>query len=103
MSIWKILQNIKELESNKSFDITSNRRMQNRESAVRSRMRKRCYQDELEDRISDLEKLQKDLSEQNAGLFAQNTLLKKQLAYFEDVFANSYLLGQDNGENRINM
>ena len=31
--------------------------MQNRESAVRSRMRKRDYQDELEDRISDLEKL----------------------------------------------
>ena len=32
------------------------KRMQNRESAVRSRMRKRCYQDELEDKIAELEK-----------------------------------------------
>ncbi len=59
-------------------------------------MRKRDYQDELEDRIFELEKMHKDLNEQNAGLNAQNALLKKQLAYFEDVFAKSSLIGFDN-------
>ncbi len=44
--------------------------MQNRESAVRSRMRKRVYQYDLEDKISDLERIQKEISEQNAGLAA---------------------------------
>ena len=44
--------------------------MQNRESAVRSRMRKRNYQEELEDKIYDLEQRFKDMSEQNAGLSA---------------------------------
>ena len=51
--------------------------MQNRESAVRSRMRKRYYQDELEDKVHHLEKMTKELSESNAGLSAQNALLKK--------------------------
>jgi hypothetical protein len=67
--------------------------MQNRESAVRSRMRKKYYQDDLEVKIQELEKIQKEISEQNAGLSAQNALLKKQLSYFEDVFAKSSLLG----------
>jgi hypothetical protein len=53
--------------------------MQNRESAVRSRMRKRYYQDDLEGTINGLEQRYKDVSEQNAGLSAQNALLKKQL------------------------
>ena len=35
------------------------------------------------------------MTEQNAGLAAQNALLKKQLAYFEDIFAKSSLLGTD--------
>jgi hypothetical protein len=37
--------------------------MQNRESAVRSRMRKKYYQDELEVKIHELEKIQKEISE----------------------------------------
>jgi hypothetical protein len=61
--------------------------MQNRESAVRSRMKKQDYQEILEDKISQLETVQKDINEKNAGLFASNELLKKQLAYFEDIFA----------------
>jgi hypothetical protein len=44
----------------------------------------------------------KDLSEQNAGLSAQNSLLKKQLSYFEDVFAKSSLLGYDPMNANIN-
>lgn len=42
-----------------------------------------------------MEKLYKDSSEENAGLSAENSLLKKQLTYFEDVFAKSSLLGFD--------
>ncbi len=44
--------------------------MQNRESAVRSRMRKKCHQDDLEVKIEELEKVQKEITEQNAGLAA---------------------------------
>ena len=73
--------NIKKLES-KKFSLIQNsnflfRRMQNRESAVRSRMRKRYYQDELEGKISELEKITKEVTETNAGLAAENALLKK--------------------------
>ena len=46
------------------------KRMQNRESAVRSRLRKKYHQDDLEGRIEELEKMHKDVSEQNAGLAA---------------------------------
>jgi hypothetical protein len=56
-------------------------------------MRKKCHQDDLEVKIEELEKVQKEITEQNAGLAAQNALLKKQLAYFEDIFAKSSLLG----------
>lgn len=44
----------------------------------------------------------KDLNEQNAGLTAENSLLKKQLSYFEDVFAKSSLVGYDSMNNNIN-
>lgn len=43
----------------------------------------------------EMEEIQKQISEQNAGLAAQNAILKKQLAYFEEVFAKSSLLGFD--------
>lgn len=69
--------------------------MQNRESAVRSRLRKKFHQDDLEVKIEELEKMHKEAIEHNAGLSAQNALLKKQLAYFEDIFAKSSLLGFD--------
>eukprot|EP00347_Sterkiella_histriomuscorum_P023779 403333418 len=71
------------------------KRMQNRESAVRSRQRKNYYQEDLELKFDKLQKLTKELSEHNTGLQAQNSLLQKQLAYFEDVFAKSQLLGYD--------
>lgn len=50
--------------------------MQNRESAVRSRMRKKYHQDELEIKIEEMEKIQNEINKQNAGLAAQNALLK---------------------------
>lgn len=36
------------------------------------------------------------MNETNAGLNAENSLLKKQLAYFEDIFAKTSLVGFDN-------
>ena len=56
----------------------------------------------MEDKISQLETVQKDINEKNAGLFASNELLKKQLAYFEDIFARQSLVGCDNGGGNIN-
>ena len=41
--------------------------------------------------------MHKEVSQQNAGLAAQNALLKKQLSYFEDIFAKSSLLSSDPG------
>lgn len=35
-------------------------------------------------------------------MFASNALLKKQLAYFEDIFAKQSLVGCDNGGGNIN-
>jgi hypothetical protein len=47
-SILMILKNTRRLESKIGWHLKSYRRMQNRESAVRSRMRKTTYQEELE-------------------------------------------------------
>lgn len=49
--------------------------MQNRESAVRSRQRKNYYQEDLELKFNQLQKMTKELTDQNAGLQAQNSLL----------------------------
>jgi len=56
------------------------KRLQNRESAVRSRMKKRDEMKELEDQI-------KYLSEQKAAIEASNEELKRQNKYWEDLFA----------------
>ncbi|CDW72099.1 bzip transcription factor family protein [Stylonychia lemnae] len=72
------------------------KRKLNRESAVRSRQRKNCYQEDLEQKFERLSKMTKELSDQNTNLHTQNILLQKQLAYFEDVFAKSQLIGYDN-------
>jgi hypothetical protein len=57
----KTLESIRKLES-KLFGIPKSfiyRRMQNRESAVRSRLRKKYHQDELEVKIMEMEQVQK--------------------------------------------
>ncbi len=51
--------------------------MQNRESAIRSRNRKRFFHDDLHTQMDELQQTTHELSEQNAGLAAQNALLKK--------------------------
>lgn len=54
--------NIKRPESKLSKALNYYRRMQNRESAVRSRMRKKYHQDDLEGRIEELEMMHKEVS-----------------------------------------
>lgn len=67
----KILLNIRRLESKfHQFWSNLNRRMQNRESAVRSRQRRRYHQDDLEVKIEELEAGYKVINEENAGLTA---------------------------------
>ena len=55
----EILRNIKKQESKGLFEKSTFifRRMQNRESAVRSRLRKKYHQDELEIKIMEMEKV----------------------------------------------
>ena len=76
------------------------KRLQNRESAVRSRQRKKSYQEELENAIDDqneiidkLTRKNKDLLQKNAGLSSENEVLKQQVSYFQETFANSSLVG----------
>ena len=76
------------------------KRLQNRESAVRSRHRKKTYQETLEKQIEDLTTLKdralaqnKHLAEVNAALSSENQVLKQQVAYFQETFANSSLVG----------
>ena len=65
------------------------KRLQNRESAVRSRQRKKNYQETLEQQIDELVEDLKDASEerdklkkQNTQLLSENNVLKQQVAYF---------------------
>ena len=82
------------------------KRLQNRESAVRSRHRKKTYQEtleqaieELQDKNHELKKSNRTFQEKNAALSSENTILKQQVAYFQETFANSSLVG---GEAPIN-
>jgi hypothetical protein len=76
------------------------KRLQNRESAVRSRHRKKTYQETLETQIEDLNTLKdrivvknRQLAEANAALNSENQILKQQVSYFQETFANSSLVG----------
>lgn len=76
------------------------KRLQNRESAVRSRQRKKSYQEELEqlideqnEKISALQRREKYLSTQNNSLTTENQALKQQVSYFQENLANSSLVG----------
>lgn len=64
------------------------KRIQNRESAIRSRYRKRQYFTELEVRVEDLEEENKRLGTQNATLIAEKRLLSEQLDYFKLLVGN---------------
>ena len=65
-------------------------------------MRKRDYQGELEDKIEILEKVQKEIKQANVDLVTSNTLLKKRLAYFEDAFTKTSLVGFESSDGESN-
>lgn len=76
------------------------KRLQNRESAVRSRFRKKTYQETLEKEINEqkeyIEALinsRKELQRENAALTSENQVLKQQVTYFQESFANSSIVG----------
>lgn len=79
------------------------KRLQNRESAVRSRMRKKTYQEELEGQIREQQELINELrrdkqhfEDQNYALLQENQELKQQVAYYSDMFASKSLVGGSN-------
>lgn len=76
------------------------KRLQNRESAVRSRQRKKNYQETLEQQLDEqsqhLERVTQErdaLKKQNTQLLSENSVLKQQVAYFQETFATSNLIG----------
>jgi hypothetical protein len=76
------------------------KRLQNRESAVRSRQRKKNYQETLEQQLDEqsqhFERVTQErdaLKKQNTQLLSENSVLKQQVAYFQETFATSNLIG----------
>jgi hypothetical protein len=63
------------------------RRIQNRESATRTRHRKATYISQLEGQLSMLLQANQDLKVTNASLTTENAMLKQQVAYFEKLLA----------------
>ena len=64
------------------------KRMQNRESAIRSRTRKRQYFTELEVKYEKLAEENKSLVTENATLKVEKKLLSEQLEYFKNLVGN---------------
>ena len=76
------------------------KRLQNRESAVRSRQRKKNYQEVLEQKIAEQNEVIAEITQtndrltvENKQLAHENSSLKNQLAYFQDTHADSMLKG----------
>lgn len=64
------------------------KRIQNRESAIRSRYRKKQYFTEIEVRVEQLEEENKRLVTENATLKAEKRLMRDQLEYFKVLVGN---------------
>jgi cell division protein FtsB len=78
------------------------KRLQNRESAVRSRMRKRNYMDELEQQLQEqqdererLEEENERLRRENQELKAENKELRGKVSHYSDVFAEQAIAGSN--------
>jgi len=67
---------------------------------VRSRQRKKTYQETLEQQLDEqsqhFERVTRErdaLKKQNTQLLSENSVLKQQVAYFQETFATSNLIG----------
>jgi hypothetical protein len=58
-------------------------------------MRKKVYQEELEEGLNEKESGKQQADERISALDAENKLLKEQLSYFQEIFATSSLSGHD--------
>lgn len=68
-------------------DPKAKKRVLNRESALRSRMKKKAYFENIEGDYMAMQKESNQLKLENVGLRAENQLLKRYLSYFENLFA----------------
>eukprot|EP00742_Colponemidia_sp_Colp-10_P000437 GILJ01000478.1.p1 GENE.GILJ01000478.1~~GILJ01000478.1.p1 ORF type:complete len:384 (-),score=67.33 GILJ01000478.1:44-1195(-) len=64
------------------------KRMQNRESAVRSRQRKKQYLETMESQMNALTSQNVALSQENSTLKAENRLLNKQITFLQNLLHN---------------
>ena len=75
-------------EGDESVDYKkAKKRVQNRESAIRSRMKKKSYYEGMEQHLGAAQQENNKLKLDNAALRAENQLLKRYLSYFENLFA----------------
>ena len=63
--------------------------IKNKQAARKYRDNKKSYIDIIEKQLTETERSRNELQLQNAGLKAENDLLKRQLQYFQDLFAKS--------------
>lgn len=75
------------------------KRIQNRESAIRSRQRKKNYFSELEVQMEELEEENKRLNTENVTLKAEKKLLVDQLEYFKALVGNMNCAFSTKGSN----
>ena len=63
------------------------KRQANKESAIRSRLKKKAMQEQIENEYQKSQQEVNKLKLENAALRAENQLLKRYLSYFENLFA----------------
>lgn len=74
------------------------KRQANKEAAIRSRLKKKSYQDTIETELQSSQAENNKLKLENAALRAENQLLKRYLNYFENLFAKKS--GVNKGESK---
>eukprot|EP00347_Sterkiella_histriomuscorum_P001191 403372978 len=79
-------------ESGEQFNKVK-KRMQNKESAVRSRLKKKAYYESVETQLNSAQMENNKLKLDNAALRAENQVLRQYLDYFEDIFRKKNQIG----------
>lgn len=69
------------------FDKKQKKRVSNKESAIRSRIKKKAYFEGVEAEFIEMQSENNKLKLDNVALRAENQLLKRYLSYFENLFA----------------
>lgn len=80
-------QNGQQMFVEDDMDSTAVRKAKNREAAIRSRQKKKSETETIQFKLDRQTKESTRLKLDNAALRAENQILKRQLHYFEDLFA----------------